>query len=166
MKKLKLKMALIGCKKFGRQLKNFIAIFFFAFAQLENGFAHEQKCPVDIIVLEKSVGVLEIGLRNNTQFPYEIRYDQLPWVLGGSGVDFDIFIDGKKIQKASGAGHNSVVLNFGPNSYVFSVVDIGYLGSFYSGIEKDRVSIFWSYPVPGDFIYGACKFKSGRVSVP
>jgi hypothetical protein len=123
-------------------------------------------CPVDVFLLERGKGLIEVVLKNNMEKPYEIRYDALPWVLAGKGVDFEIFINGTKIRKASGIGHSSLVIIIGAGSYISSVVDVGYLRSFYEGVDKEDVLIKWRYEIPGDEIPGRCKFRAGSVAVP
>lgn len=148
----------------GGFVKKIVSIFFIMCIKVSHAMGGE--CPIDVFVKEKEAGLVEIGLKNNTEKPYEIRYDQLPWVLAGRGIEFDVFVDGVKIRKASGAGHSSLIINIGANSYFSSLVDIGYLRSFYEGIEKERVQITWRYEIRGDNISDRCRLRTGNVAVP
>ena len=124
-------------------------------------------CPVDFFMIEKKSNVYELGIRNNMDRPYYMPYDRLPWVLLGGGVDFIIRVDGKLIEKASGTGHNSLILKIGVKSEVSSDVDLSFLKSFYSNIEGNRVSISWIYDVPSTENFDIkCKRFEGVIKAP
>ena len=76
-------------------------------------------CDVDLLFKEKGGGLLELGLKNNMDKTYEIRYDRLPWVLAGGGVDFNVLIDGEKVRKGVGAGQNNVILRINLQAFDF-----------------------------------------------
>jgi len=124
------------------------------------------ECPIDVSLVEVGKGEVEIGLKNKMKQPYEIQYDQLPWVLLGKGVEFQVFVDGKRVPFASGTGRNTLVIKIGPGSYISSVVDIGYLRSFYEGVGNSRVTVRWLYVVPGDEIHEKCRNIKGSVTAP
>lgn len=124
-------------------------------------------CPVDFFIIEKNNGMVELGLRNNMDKSYSIQYDKLPWVLLGGGVDFNVEIDGRRVQKAIGVGHNTLILKLGAKSLISSEVNLNYLKSFYTGIDVDRVSISWTYNLPaGDNFDVNCSRFKGNIKTP
>lgn len=72
----------------------FLAIIFYSRSSLS-----DSGCPVDIILIEKDNGSLEISLKNNMSKPHKIQYDRLPWVLSSGGVEFHVSVDGKKFNR-------------------------------------------------------------------
>ena len=123
-------------------------------------------CDVDLLFKEKGGGLLELGLKNNMDKTYEIRYDRLPWVLAGGGVDFNVLIDGEKVRKGVGAGQNNVILRIGAKYSVSSDVDINYLRSFYRNVPIYRVKIFWTYDLPSEMVSGKCRHFEGVIAAP
>jgi len=140
----------------------FVAIACYAGASLA-----KSDCPVELLLIEKSNGSVELGLKNNMSKPHEIQYDRLPWVLLSGGVEFHVSVDGKRIRQVHGVGRNTLVLKLGPKSSISSEVNIGYLASHYSGISIDRVSIAWEYVIPNSEIFEKhCRHFEGVLKSP
>ena len=127
----------------------------------------EASCPVGVFVVNKNNGIFELGITNKMSKPYYVRYDRLPWVLLGAGMDFIVKIDGEVVKKASGAGWNSLVLKLGENSTLSSEVDLNYLKHFYHDVSNERVSISWVYDVPNsNGLEEKCRRFEGEIKAP
>ncbi|RRD55667.1 hypothetical protein EII20_14150 [Comamonadaceae bacterium OH2545_COT-014] len=103
----------------------------------------------------------EIGIENKSKYPYEIRLDRAPWVVGFGGVNFHIYVDGKELARPVGIGQSVEKIIIGKMSRISSYVDISYLQSFYSGTDPSRVSIAWSYRLPEDNGKMVCRKEFG-----
>ncbi len=142
-------------------------ILFIAIACYAGTSLAKSDCPVELLLIEKSNGRVELGLKNNMSKPHEIQYDRLPWVLLSGGVEFHVLVDGKRIQQVHGVGRNTLVLKLGPKSSISSEVNVGYLASHYSGISIDRVSIAWEYVIPNSEIFEKhCRRFEGVLKSP
>ncbi|WP_462389536.1 hypothetical protein [Acidovorax sp. Q11] len=146
-------------------MRNFLFFLIFS-AKFISASASSGLCPVEVFAIERGNGLVEIGIKNNMKESFEISYDRLPWVLGARGANFEIAVDGQRIRTPFGAGHNTRIINIGPKSYISSIDDIGYLRSFYENIDKSRVTITWSYSIPGEKIPENCREVNGKISPP